>query len=531
MSDVLDGGIDAAPGRGRRQFLKTLAVLGLSPGAVLAGGAASAAPVVFGPPQPFDFDRLTERAEERAAAPYVAPETADPKLLEPIDFDAHWRIRFRRTAALSPAGPGAPVQMFALGRYFQTPVRLFVVSDGEGREALYRQSYFDMPEDSPARALPDDVGFAGFRVMRPGHRPDWVSFLGASYFRADGPFDQYGLSARGICIDTGLSRPEEFPAFVEYWLTPAEDPNDDMTVYGLLDGPSVAGAYRFDLRRGGMREGHRTAVTARLFFRSAVERFGVAPLTSMHWYGEGSRRSATDWRPEVHDTDGLAIATGAGERIWRPLRNPRHGVTSSYLDENPAGFGLVQRDRSFENYQDDGAFYDRRPSAWITPADDWGRGAVQLVELPTGDETSDNIVAYWTPETQPRGGDSFDYSYAIDWTDRDPPAGTIGRVTATYQGAGGHPGLPPKPGVGKIVVDFDGPMLRSLTALSAVEAVVEARNGEVLEPVAARPVVGAGRWRLSFDFTQHGQEPVEFRAYLRRNGSALTETWIALAEV
>ncbi len=517
----------------RRTFLQFLSA---AAGAFAAGGPVSAlasalGSTAFGPPVPFSFDALAARARRRAGEVYGRPQAAHRPILERIDYDAHWRIRYRMDANLTPAAQSAPVQMFHLGRYFQTPVRIFVCADGEAREALYRNALFEMPGDSPAHALPDDAGFAGFRVMRPDGQPDWVSFLGASYFRADGPFMQYGLSARGIAIDTGLARAEEFPEFVEFWLAPPEDPADDMTVYGLLDGPSVTGAYRFGLRRGDAATGHRTSVSASLFFRSGVERFGVAPLTGMYWFSERRREGARDWRPEIHDVDGLAIATGAGERIWRGLRNPKGGMTSSFFDDNPKGFGLIQRDRSFENYQDDGAFYDKRPSAWVEPKGAWGRGAVQLIELPTGDETFDNIVAYWTPERQPAAGDAPTFDYVVHWTDRDPPAGDIARVAATYQGAGGAPGQPPRPGTGKLVIDFDGAALAGLDRDSGVEAMVSASNGAILEPVAARPVVGTSRWRLSFDFEHHGPNPVDIRAYLARNGAALTETWLGLAEV
>lgn len=521
----------AASAFGRRRMLQGLAALAGTAGWPLAMGQAFAVESGFGPPQPFNFERLTERARRLAATPYAAPVGPPGALLDRIDYDAYWRIKFRPEAALNPVPRGAPTQLFPLGRYFRRPVRIFLHQDGMAREAIYDRRFFDIPAENAARALPADAGFAGFRVMRPGGKPDWVSFVGASYFRTDGPFGQYGLSARGLAIDAGLGRPEEFPDFVAFWLGPPDDPSDDLSVYALLDSPSVTGAYRFGLRRGGLEEGHRISVASELFFRSGVERVGIAPLTSMYWYSERSRPGIEDWRPEVHDSDGLALATGAGERIWRPLRNPRHVTTSSFSDDGPDGFGLIQRDRRFENYQDDGAFYDRRPSAWVTPEGDWGRGAVQLLELPTGDETMDNIVAYWTPERQPAAGDHLSYAYAIDWARHDPPAGAVAEVAATYQGAGGAPGQPPKAGVAKMVIDFAGPAIAGLHVDSGVEPVIDVRNGALKDPIAARPVVGARRWRLSFDFTQDGSEPVELRAYLRKDGVALTETWLALAEV
>ena len=513
----------------RRGFLGS-SIAGLA----LAGsrpGAAQGRLPRLGEPHPFGFDDLVERARARAAEPYRPPAIVAPEVLQRIDYDAHWRIRFRDTATVTPPGTDAAAQFFHLGRYAREPVSIHLREDGMAREVLYTEDYFDMPADSPAHQLPPDAGFAGFRVMRPELGPDWVSFLGASYFRTDGPFMQYGMSARGLAIDTGLATPEEFPRFSAFWLGAPEDPKDQLGVWALLESPSVVGAYRIGLRGGVRQEASLTTVRARLFFRSAVERLGVAPLTSMYWYSQRDRISADDWRPEVHDSDGLAIETGWGERIWRPLMNPDVVRTSSYVDADPRGFGLIQRDRQFENYQDDGVFYDRRPSVWVEPLGDWGRGAVQLVEIPTEEETYDNIAAYWTPETQPKAGDALSFDYALHWVDRDPLPASVATVWATWQGQGGQPGLKIPQGVDKMVIDFSGPALDGLALGSGVEPVVELKNGRIAAPASAYPVVGSDRWRLTFDFARApgASDPVEIRAWLRLNGHAITETWLGQA--
>jgi glucans biosynthesis protein len=225
------------------------------------------------------------------------------------------------------------------------------------------------------------------------------------------------------------------------------------------------------------------------------------------------------------------MATGTGERIWRPLMNPDIVRTSSYFDTDPKGFGLIQRDRRFDNYQDDGVFYNKRPSVWIEPVGRWGRGAVQLVEIPTNDETSDNIVAYWTPEVQPKAGDEQSFEYVLHWTARDPLPASVATVWSTWQGQGGPAGGPIPEGVDKMVIDFEGEALEGLDADSGVEPVVEARNGRVAGLVSARPVVGTDRWRLIFDFARDpdARDPVEIRAWLRLNGQAITETWLGQA--
>ena len=518
------------PALNRRNFLGT-SIAGLALAASRSGSLAAGSLPGLGEPHPFTFDDLVARARALVAQPYTPPEITAPHVLDRIDYDAHWRIRFRDEATVTPPGTDSPVQFFHPGRFFREPVRMYLQDEGIAREVLFDKSYFDIPADSPANDLPEGVGFAGFRIMRPDLGPDWVSFLGASYFRADGPLMQYGMSARGLAINTGLGVPEEFPRFSAFWFGAPETPDDQIGVWALLESPSLVGAYRFGLRGGVLQEPSRTTVHARLFFRNDVQRLGVAPLTSMYWYSERNRTTANDWRPEVHDSDGLAMATGSGERIWRPLMNPDVVRTSSFLDTDPKGFGLIQRDRQFQNYQDDGVFYDRRPSVWVQPLGQWGQGAVQLVEIPTSDETFDNIVAYWTPQRQPRAGDTLGFDYQLHWTIRDPLPDFIATVWATWQGQGGQPGQPIPDGVDKMVIDFKGTSIEGLDNDSGVQPVVEARNGRIVGDVSARPVVGTDRWRLSFDLVRNpeARDPIEIRAWLKLDGNAITETWLGQA--
>ena len=166
-----------------------------------------------------------------------------------------------------------------------------------------------------------------------------------------------------------------------------------MIVYALLDGPSVTGAYRFDMTRGA---GVLMDIEHTLHLRKDVTRLGVAPLTTMYWYSETAKDTGIDWRPEVHDSDGLSLWTGSGERLWRALNNPDRTTASAFADQSPKGYGTIQRDRVFDHYID-GVYYDKRPSVWVEPQGDWGKGSVQLVEIPTDDEIHDNVVAMWVP--------------------------------------------------------------------------------------------------------------------------------------
>ncbi len=288
------------------------------------------------------------------------------------------------------------------------------------------------------------------------------------------------LSARGIAIDTALPSPEEFPRFTEFFV---ERDGSAVNVYAVLDGPSITGAYRIHCRKEGIVT---TEVDARLFARTDIKRLGIAPLTSMFWYSELNRAGAPDWRPEVHDSDGLALWTGSGERLWRPLNNPNRVMTSSFSDRAPKGFGLLQRDRSFSDYEDDGVFYERRPSVWVEPMGDWGDGAVQLVEIPTDAEIHDNIVAYWVPAQPVRGGDTLAYRYRVYWTKDAPFLPKTGQVVASRRGRGGRPAEVDKLGLVKYAVDFEGGDLATFESGDPIEPVVTVSRGEVLNAYALR---------------------------------------------
>jgi glucans biosynthesis protein len=475
-----------------------------------------------GKPQPFSRDWLRARARELAGRPYSSPPATHADLLNRIDYDAYQQIHYRPQEALwADKAPFYPVELFHMGRYFQRPARIFMVNGDTAEEILYSPDLFSFGRSGFARELPDDIGFAGFRVMLAKGQPDWLAFLGASYFRSCGETKQYGQSARGLAIDTGLPTGEEFPAFTHFWLEQRRG-SPGVVIHALLDGPSVTGAYAITATR---ETAVITEVEAQLFARKDITRLGVAPLTSMYWFGKINRQPGVDWRPEIHDTDGLAIWTGSGERIWRPLNNPPRIQTSTFFDRTPKGFGLLQRERRFDKYEDDGVFYNLRPSVWIEPLGDWGEGAIQLVELPTDDEINDNIVAYWTPKEQFRAGGSMRFHYRAHWRLEEPYPAAIGRVIATRAGMGGVPGQPRLKGVTRYAVDFSGAALGQLTVKDGVKAKVSARGG-VIKNTAAYPVVGGGYWRVIFDFTPPDADPVDLRMYLTRNGEALTETWI-----
>lgn len=491
--------------------------------------ASAPAGAALGPAAPFSFDILAERAATNARVPWQPTPLVAPDILDRIDYDVYQEIRFRPEMSLMlDKGRTLPVQLFHLGKFSSDVVKVHLVEGGTAQEVLYNASLFDTPAGHPARQLPAGIGFAGFRVMAPDLKTDWLAFLGASYFRTSGPYNQYGLSARGLAIDTGAPTPEEFPRFTEFWLD-STPKGDAIVIYAYLDSQSVTGAYRITARR--TLDTNNVArvdmdIEARLYARRDIGRLGIAPFSSMYWYGETSRRQVVDWRPEIHDSDGLAMWTGAGERIWRPLNNPPRVMGNAFVDNDIRGFGLLQRDRDFVHYLDDSVFYERRASVWVEPIAPFGEGELHLLEIPTDDEIHDNIAAYWCPKGPFKAGESRTYHYRLRWLDDIPFPASLAKATATWTGIGGRPGHKRPEGVRKFVIDFQGKVLNDLGREDGVEIVVTPSRG-VLSNAYCHPVVDQrGRWRALFDLEATGSDPVDIRLFLRRADRALTETWV-----
>jgi glucans biosynthesis protein len=511
----------------RRRFLGTAAALA---GLPLLRRAAIAA-------EGFSFERLVERARALAAAPHVPRGDERPPQLAALSWDAYQRIRFRPERALW-AGLDLPfrIQFAHLGIFFTRAVRLHEVVEGEERPIDYDPELFDYGGNRFDPPLSHDLGFAGFRIHHhTDFGPDVAVFQGASYFRAVDFRNQYGMSARGIAVDTGLDRPEEFPDFTDFWLVRPKPEDTTLRVFALLEGPSVTGAYRFDVAPGATTL---FDVEAHLFFRRGVERLGIAPLTAMYQCGENDRRVCDDWRPEIHDTDGLSILTGSGERIWRPVANPTRVRVTSYLDDSPKLFALEQRDRDFAHYLDDGARYHLRPSVWVEPLDAWGPGRVMLVEIPTPDETFDNIVAFWNPATPPGPGTEMRLRYRLHWGEVAPFPEPLAKVVATRTGRAGVVGHPEPPRARKFVVDFAGGKLPLLGRDVRPEVEISASHGRttapVLDPGPSGPAAGVWRVRdtdvvrVAFDLYWEEAKPVDLRLRLRLGHEVLSETWVYL---
>jgi len=472
----------------------------------------------------FDFDDVIRRAQEVAAAPFEDPRGKVPSWLLEITYD-QWRdIRVRPEFALW-RGRKVPfqVQFFHQGLYYDRPVLIHSV-DGDGvHDITFSPSQFDYGSNDFGSRVPQDLGYAGFRIhyalKKPEYLDEVIVFLGATYFRAVGRDEVFGLSARGLAVDTAESRGEEFPYFREFWLVSPAPNAKEMVVYALLDSIRLSGAYRFVIHPG---DATVVDVEAKVFFRREVAKLGLAPLTSMFFVGENSMRCVQDFRPEVHDSDGLLLNTAEGEWLWRPLENPDTLHVGGFEMNNPKGFGLIQRDREFADYQDLETRADLRPSAWVTPRGDWGKGRVELVEIPTNSDTNDNIVSYWVPEKTPVPGEPLAFSYSIDWYGEDARRPPGGRVVATRRDQGTTEGAL------RFVVDFAGGKLAKIPADKVVRGVVslvgDEKAGELMnQHVVKNPVTGG--WRLVFQVQLEEDSASELRAFLDLGGETLTETW------
>ena len=480
---------------------------------VLAGALAAPAAAAF------NFDDVARRAQALAAKSYKAPAASLPGPLRDMSYDAYRDIRFLADHALwRKAGLPFEVQFFHPGFLFQQPVQINVISGQGVKPVPFNPDAFSYGRNELDKKQLRKLGYAGFRIHHAINRPDYKDeiavFLGASYLRGVGRGHGYGLSARGLALDTALPSGEEFPAFREFWIEWPAPNARELVVYALLDSRRATGAYRFVIRPG---DATAMDVRARLFLRAGVGKLGLAPLSSMYFFGENQPAPAEDYRPEVHDSDGLLVASATGEWLWRPLVNPRRLLVTSFALTHPRGFGLLQRDRAFGHYEDLEARYERRPSAWIEPQGDWGPGRVELVQIPTGDEFNDNIVAYWVPDQPPAPLAPYDFSYRLSWQS-DSGIAPLGRVLQTRRG------LVDKEQV-RFVVDFGGGTLDDLPADAAVElAASVGQHGELLEHRAYRNGV-AGGWRAVLTVRRTDDEPVELRAVLRTPAGPVSETW------
>ena len=497
----------------RRRFLQAAATLPLASSA--AGGSILPAKADS---VPFDRSIVRQLARDAAGKAYKAPDTKLPDSLKDLDYDHYRQIRFVSDRALW-RGEKMPfeVQFFHRGFFYAPRVDIYEVANGQATKIAYRSDDFAFGSNPPP-SPETDLGFAGFRIHAPINRPDYYDevcvFLGASYFRAVAKGEIYGLSARGLAINTGEAKGEEFPLFKTFWIEkPAANANS-IVVHALLDSESTTAAYRFTIRPGGTTV---FDVEMAVYPRIALDHAGLMPMTSMFFFGPNDRIEVDDFRPEVHDSDGMAIYNGRGEELWRPLSNPRDLQISTFADLNPRGFGLMQRQKNFLEYQDIESNFEKRPSLWAEPIGDWGEGSVQLIEIPTKEEIHDNIAGFWRPKDPLQAKGEYTYTYRLHWGPDTPKVSSLARFVRTGVGTRGE-------GTKIFVLDLIGDKLKSVDP-SSIRGNVGAEKTEI-KNIVTQPNPSVGGWRLSFEASVKDKSPIELRASLMQGNDAISEVWV-----
>ncbi|NNC24068.1 glucan biosynthesis protein D [Salinisphaera sp. USBA-960] len=521
----------------RRDFLK----------AILASGAA-ATPTVRAladsaehhDGQAFSVDALHKRAQRMAQRAYKPHSEELPSVLQDLSPKQFHQIASKKAGNLwsDQDSTNVVVSFSHVGMAFDTPVRMNVVNPKTERahRVDFQPGMFDYQDAGidPAQLKGKKLGFAGFDYAikkSQSDQPQLASFLGKTYFRAVDKTHQYGLSARGLAIDVNASEDEEFPEFIEHWFVRPADGSAQLTVYSLMDSPSATGIYRFDIDTA--EPGVTMKVQSDIYTRKAVNRLGIAPMSSMYLKGSAQPQARDTIYPRMHDSDRLSMWRGNGEWVCRPLYNPPTIQDNAFQDDSPKGFGLVQHDHDFDSYRNTVAWYNRRPSLWIEPQNDWGKGAVTLIEIPTVGETVDNITVFWQPHQTVSAGEHLSYDYKLYWYPLPPVSPSLAEVDQTRTGMGNVPAgvipgkNPPQDYARRFAIDFKGKPLDQLGDDAEVEANISISRGK-LGKVTTRQLGPIGEYRAEFDWQPESAstEPVTMRCYLHSGGQTLTETWL-----
>lgn len=482
---------------------------------------------------PFSFDILIDQMREKSKQPYKEPvQLGEP--FNKLTYDDYRKIQFNPDQARwNDEDSQFQLHGFHPGWLYRETVDLFEVSEGASRPLNFSAHDFKYYEGMKTKIDPDMQlpGIAGFRINNPLNRLDkfdeLMAFVGASYFRALGRGNAYGMSARGLSIDTGLSTGEEFPRFTAFWVERPAPNSGTITLYASLDSPSVAGAYKFVVDPG---EDTVMDVECRLFFRKDVKQLGVAPLTSMFLYSHINRSDFDDYRPQVHDSDGLLIERRSGDKAWRALSNPKRLGLSYFSEHNLKAFGLYQRSRDFDEFQDVGARYHERPSVRVELLGEWPNGSVRLLEIPADIEADDNIGAFWAPDDSPKAGQELAFTYRLHWGGLPPSINDdLAYVKATRGGIGGFSGVSdPDTNIRKFVIDFEGGNIATLPydpdKEMPIKPVVTASAGEVQNVVLFK-VPNTKIWRLVFDLDSKSELLMELTAHIAGYESKQSEVW------
>lgn len=470
----------------------------------------------------FGFEEVAAIAADRATRVYTQPVAEQVGSFADLNYDQYRAIRFRRDMDPLKGRGGFALDLLPPGAIFYEPININVVRDGVPQKLGFDPHMLEFdPSQFPDGAdlkTKGDMGWSGFRLRtmlnKPGIMDEFLVFQGATYFRAVARGTLYGLSGRGLAIKTGSPDGEEFPLFTDFWIHEPAEATGTVRIHAVLDSKSVTGAYQFDVNPGAV-----TMIRTRvaLFPRVELRETGLAPLTSMFWFSPASRRTVDDYRPAVHDSDGLQMHTGAGQALWRSLSSPKTLQIASFVDRSPRGFGLIQRKRDFEDFQDAEAMYHLRPSAWIEPEADWGEGEIRLIEIPVENEFNDNIVAYWVPKNPMAKDKRHEFRYRLSFTALPPNDLPLAKIRQVRSGRSINSET-----TRSYIVDFD----LSLFTQEMPESKVTTSTGKIvhayLKPLPEQEVL-----RLAFEYEPGDAELADLQALLtNKDGVALSETWM-----
>src|ERR1700728_3275624 len=466
---------------------------------------------------PFSFDTLLEEAKRLAAKPYAPQRSTLPAGLDKLSPEQYRSIHFNRDAAIWRSEQ-LPFRLELLRTTFNQqapPVTVSTIDDGTAHDLIATPAMFEIAPSLPQLGKVS-LPLSGFRlVTQINSKKIWDEFLvfqGASYFRGVAKGLLYGLSARGLAINTAEPAGEEFPAFTHFWIERPLPKTTSIVIDALLESESTTGAYRFTVQPGVETV---MDVELTLFPRTDLHVVGIAPLTSMFLFDETNRGRLDDYRPEVHDSDGLQITSNTGEHIFRQLANPTKLQVSTFTTHAPQGFGLVQRSRDQSDFQDFDAQYERRPSAWVEPQGEWGAGGVELVEIPSGRETNDNIVAFWRPVQPLVPGHPAHFAYRIHWCAEPALPKSLGKTVATRSGAS----LDGKRRV--FLLDFVG----AGEKVDGLHLDLGGSSGRITNVTLMSNGALHGL-RASFEVDPRDAELIEMRLRIMRGDRPVTETWL-----
>jgi glucans biosynthesis protein len=475
---------------------------------------------------PATFDTVRALARERAAKPWVErPGNLDPFWTN-LKYADHGKINFRRGRSVwNGDNRGFHLEFFHPGWVFPKTVAFHEVAPDATRLLEWNADFFDYRDLVIPDGTPKPDGFAGFRILAPLNTPgeldELAVFLGSSYFRSLAPGLGFGTSARGLALNPMRPQGEEFPDFVEWWIERPEPGAREIRAWALLDSPSVAGAYQFRIQPG---RGTVMEIETELTFRQDVELIGIAPFSSMMWYSEFTQPKPLDFRPEIHDSDGLLIHFGELEAAWRPLDTGKSVRHSVFAADKFFGFGLAQRDRDFRNYQDLEANFQQRPSVWVEPVGVWPEGRINLIETPGNGDGSDNVVCFWEPKQRPKAGEPIRLAYRIQWLPEISVAG-LSKVMESRRSHQSFPAAAGRPDEELYVIDFSTPA-NPVDDETRPELLVEVDTNTKLLDKTLQRNPNTGGWRATFTVQIDEKVPAaELACRLLKGGRSISERW------